>query len=113
MPIVTGREHRKAQYIHTILNSESHSVNVCQDGIFWMTKDEFFEFFPTVYLCAHDMSNFQLLESGCPPPDSAEDSEDDEATVASNVAAEQHRGLRGSGGLKVELRCGLQHACAK
>lgn len=29
------------------------------DGCFWMEKDEFFEFFPTVYLCALDMTGLQ------------------------------------------------------
>eukprot|EP00656_Telonema_subtile_P049252 TRINITY_DN6077_c0_g4_i4.p3 TRINITY_DN6077_c0_g4~~TRINITY_DN6077_c0_g4_i4.p3 ORF type:complete len:127 (-),score=45.43 TRINITY_DN6077_c0_g4_i4:78-458(-) len=28
------------------------------NGIFWMDKDEFFEFFSTVYLCAKDMATF-------------------------------------------------------
>lgn len=26
------------------------------DGIFWMDKEEFFQYFSTIYLCAHDMS---------------------------------------------------------
>ena len=29
-----------------------------EDGIFWLSKDEFFEHFSTVYLCAKDMSEF-------------------------------------------------------
>jgi len=29
------------------------------DGCFWMEKDEFFHFFPTVYLCALDMTTLQ------------------------------------------------------
>jgi hypothetical protein len=32
---------------------------VADDGIFWLDKDEFFEYFPTIYLCAHDMSKFR------------------------------------------------------
>jgi len=28
------------------------------DGVFWVSKDEFFEYFHTVYLCARDMSTF-------------------------------------------------------
>jgi len=28
------------------------------DGVFWMEKEEFFKYFPTLYLCAHDMSEF-------------------------------------------------------
>eukprot|EP00929_Paragymnodinium_shiwhaense_P013930 TRINITY_DN12177_c0_g2_i1.p1 TRINITY_DN12177_c0_g2~~TRINITY_DN12177_c0_g2_i1.p1 ORF type:complete len:608 (+),score=105.24 TRINITY_DN12177_c0_g2_i1:190-2013(+) len=31
---------------------------VANDGVFWVEKDEFFELFPTVYLCANDMSTF-------------------------------------------------------
>ena len=28
------------------------------DGCFWVDKGEFFEYFKTIYLCAHDMSEF-------------------------------------------------------
>merc|ERR1712039_825766 len=28
------------------------------DGVFWLDVDEFFKYFPTIYLCAHDMSLF-------------------------------------------------------
>ena len=28
------------------------------DGIFWVSKKEFFTYFATVYLCAHDMKHF-------------------------------------------------------
>ena len=28
------------------------------DGIFWLTKQEFFRYFETLYLCAKDMSEF-------------------------------------------------------
>ena len=28
------------------------------DGAFWLDKREFFKYFPTVYVCALDMSNF-------------------------------------------------------
>lgn len=28
------------------------------DGVFWLDKSEFFEYFPTIYLCAVDMSTF-------------------------------------------------------
>ena len=31
---------------------------VCDDGIFWVDKDEFFKYFKTLYLCAKDMSEF-------------------------------------------------------
>ena len=70
MLIVRGRERSKgpSAVLPYDIESESYSVNVCQDGIFWMTKDEFFEHFQNIYLCAHDMSKFQLLESGCPTP---------------------------------------------
>jgi len=29
---------------------------VADDGIFWLSKDEFFKYFHTIYLCAKDMS---------------------------------------------------------
>lgn len=25
------------------------------DGVFWVSKEEFFQYFKTVYLCAHNM----------------------------------------------------------
>jgi hypothetical protein len=28
------------------------------DGVFWVSKEEFFQYFPTLYLCAKDMSEF-------------------------------------------------------
>ena len=28
------------------------------DGIFWVEKSEFFQYFHTIYLCAKDMSEF-------------------------------------------------------
>ena len=28
------------------------------DGIFWLSKSEFFQYFPTIYLCAADMTGF-------------------------------------------------------
>eukprot|EP00929_Paragymnodinium_shiwhaense_P012636 TRINITY_DN12004_c0_g1_i1.p1 TRINITY_DN12004_c0_g1~~TRINITY_DN12004_c0_g1_i1.p1 ORF type:complete len:1151 (-),score=313.44 TRINITY_DN12004_c0_g1_i1:75-3527(-) len=28
------------------------------DGIFWMQKEDFFQYFTTIYLCAHDMARF-------------------------------------------------------
>ena len=28
------------------------------DGIFWVSKAEFFKYFPTIYLCAKDMTEF-------------------------------------------------------
>jgi len=28
------------------------------DGIFWLTKQEFFRYFETLYVCAKDMSEF-------------------------------------------------------
>jgi hypothetical protein len=28
------------------------------DGIFWMSKEEFFKYFHSIYLCAKDMSEF-------------------------------------------------------
>lgn len=31
---------------------------VADDGIFWVTKDEFFEFFETIYVSASDMTSF-------------------------------------------------------
>ena len=31
---------------------------VADDGIFWVTKDEFFEFFQTVYVSASDMTEY-------------------------------------------------------
>jgi hypothetical protein len=30
----------------------------CDDGVFWVDKDEFFEYFKTIYLCAKDMTEF-------------------------------------------------------
>merc|ERR1712034_103325 len=39
------------------------------DGIFWMNRDEFYTYFPTVYLCAHDMTVFrdpdEEFDCGC------------------------------------------------
>ena len=32
--------------------------NVSNDGLFWMTESEFFEFFERVFLCAGDMKEF-------------------------------------------------------
>jgi len=32
---------------------------VADDGVFWVDKQEFFQFFHTIYLCATDMSHFQ------------------------------------------------------
>ena len=31
---------------------------VCDDGIFWVDKEEFFSYFKTIYLCAKDMAEF-------------------------------------------------------
>ena len=31
---------------------------VADDGIFWVTKDEFFDFFETIYVSASDMTSF-------------------------------------------------------
>merc|ERR1712007_33005 len=28
------------------------------DGVFWLSKEEFFEYYPTIYLCAHSMKKF-------------------------------------------------------
>ena len=28
------------------------------DGVFWVSKDEFFKYFPTIYVCAKDMTEF-------------------------------------------------------
>jgi hypothetical protein len=28
------------------------------DGVFWVGRDEFFQYFKTVYLCARDMTQF-------------------------------------------------------
>eukprot|EP00929_Paragymnodinium_shiwhaense_P038888 TRINITY_DN20488_c0_g1_i1.p1 TRINITY_DN20488_c0_g1~~TRINITY_DN20488_c0_g1_i1.p1 ORF type:complete len:1316 (+),score=273.32 TRINITY_DN20488_c0_g1_i1:27-3950(+) len=30
----------------------------CDDGIFWMQREDFFKYFSTIYVCAHDMANF-------------------------------------------------------
>ena len=32
---------------------------VADDGIFWLTKGEFFRYFPTLYLSASDMTAFK------------------------------------------------------
>jgi hypothetical protein len=29
------------------------------DGIFWVSKEEFFKYFHTIYLCAKDMTEFK------------------------------------------------------
>ena len=31
---------------------------VADDGIFWLTKQEFFRYYTTVYVCAKDMAEF-------------------------------------------------------
>eukprot|EP00933_Yihiella_yeosuensis_P061610 TRINITY_DN64438_c0_g1_i1.p1 TRINITY_DN64438_c0_g1~~TRINITY_DN64438_c0_g1_i1.p1 ORF type:complete len:502 (-),score=106.64 TRINITY_DN64438_c0_g1_i1:131-1636(-) len=31
---------------------------IADDGIFWLSKEEFFKYFPTIYLCAKNMSEF-------------------------------------------------------
>ena len=31
---------------------------VADDGIFWLTKEEFFRYYETIYLCAKDMAEF-------------------------------------------------------
>mmetsp|Transcript_120659 Transcript_120659/g.225455 ORF Transcript_120659/g.225455 Transcript_120659/m.225455 type:complete len:645 (+) Transcript_120659:2-1936(+) len=38
---------------------EELKPEVIDNGVFWMEKDEFFQYFPTVYLCALDMSTLQ------------------------------------------------------
>ena len=34
-----------------------HGPDGVDNGIFWLSKEEFFEYFKTIYVCAHDMSN--------------------------------------------------------
>ena len=31
---------------------------VADDGIFWVSKEEFFKYFRTIYVCAHNMAAF-------------------------------------------------------
>ena len=33
---------------------------VAEDGLFWMSKEEFYKYFKTVYLCAKSMRNFKV-----------------------------------------------------
>ena len=42
---------------HPEVKAELNPVAI-DDGIFWVDKYEFFEFFRVVYLCAKDMSEF-------------------------------------------------------
>jgi hypothetical protein len=38
---------------------EALNPNLSKDGTFWMTSEEFFRYFPTIYLSASDMSKFK------------------------------------------------------
>ena len=33
---------------------------VAEDGLFWMSKEEFYKYFRTVYLCAKSMRAFKV-----------------------------------------------------
>lgn len=37
---------------------EACSPDQANDGVFWMASDEFFKYFPMIYLCAQDMNEF-------------------------------------------------------
>ena len=42
-----------------VVISELALIIICtDDGQFWLTKEEFFKYFPTIFLCTHDMRKF-------------------------------------------------------
>ena len=43
--------------LHPEIHAELQPVKA-DDGIFWVSKQEFFQYFSTLYLCAKDMSEF-------------------------------------------------------
>jgi hypothetical protein len=42
------------------LTLDASLTQLLWQGIFWMTKDEFFRYFPTIFLSASDMPTFVM-----------------------------------------------------
>jgi len=76
------------------------------DGIFWMSKEEFFRYFTTVYLCAQNMEEF-LKDS--PDYDDVPDDgpDDDDSTLAPTVNNEDDVAEKAK--LDDQLHSALEH----
>jgi len=67
------------------------------DGIFWVSKQEFFKYFPTIYLCASDMTKFlQKYDVGVGGASGARDSVASAAGARASTAATKAIGGLGS-----------------